>query len=109
MVRICRMSAHMRMIEAGGAPRPERVGDGTLAAVCGVCGKTFRPRRPATACSGRCRALRSRETRRSQAISRLIAGENALLQGAEALRAVRKLLEGAPEGILAVPVSGGVR
>lgn len=67
---------------------------------CEVCGKTFTPKKPATACGGRCRAIRSREARRTEAIRRLRLGE-------EALRSIRELLERAPEGILAVPVVGG--
>jgi predicted nucleic acid-binding Zn ribbon protein len=102
----------MRVAKPGGTPSRQGVDDGTLGGVCEVCGESFTPKRlnrRAAACSGRCRAIKSRELRRNHAISRLMVGENALLQGAEALRAVRALLEGSPEGILAVPISGGVR
>ncbi len=87
-----RCMAHMREIDS--RPTSPSVPAGKT---CEVCGKTFSPKKPAACCSGRCRAVRSRETRRTEAVRRLLIAE-------DALRAVRELLEHAPEGVLAVPV-----
>ena len=86
-----RCMAHMREIDSGLASPSAHAGK-----TCEVCGETFSPKKPAACCSGRCRAIRSRETRRTEAVRRLLVAE-------DALRAVRELLEHAPEG-LAVPV-----
>jgi hypothetical protein len=83
----------MREIENKGVEKAATV-------TCEVCGRSFTPKKPATACGGRCRAIRSREARRAEAVRRIRVAE-------EGLRAVRELLEHAPEGILAVPIVGG--
>jgi hypothetical protein len=90
----------MRQIESQTGPVAESPAPGSVATVCVVCGKRFASKKPATACGGRCRAIRSREARRAEAVRRILLAE-------AALRGVRELLEHAPEGILAVPVFGG--